>query len=193
MSEPPRQESRAQRWQRVIVHEFFEYLFIFAFLSFFLVSFAWYRRLLLATYHIQYTGYWAPLVEAAVLAKVIMVGDALRMGRGLRHWPLVVPTVYRTILFSLLVVLFSILEHVVGALLHGQKASEGIHQLTNTGWQGLLAWWVLILAAFLPFFTVKEIECAFGPEKVRGLFFGFHRNPTLPSTQKLAEAPKEVP
>jgi hypothetical protein len=38
----------------------------------------------------------------------------------------------------------------------------------------LLAWYVLIIAAFLPFFTVKEIERAFGAEKVRGMFFRGH-------------------
>src|SRR5215467_3140188 len=120
------------KWQNILLHEVFEYLFNFAFLSFFLVSFAWYRRLLLASYHIQYTAYWAPLVEAAILAKVIMIGDALRVARGLRNWPLAVPTLYRTVMFSLLVVLFSVIEHVVGAMVHGKKASEGIAELTIT-------------------------------------------------------------
>jgi hypothetical protein len=175
MSPENETETKRQKWERVLVHEFFEYLFNFAFLSFFLVAFAWYRRLILASYDIHFTAYWAPLVEAAILAKVIMIGDALRMGRRLRNWPLAVPTIYRTVVFSVLVVLFSIAEHVGGALFHGKKASEGIAELTNTGWQGLLAWCVLIIAAFLPFFTVKEIERAFGAEKVRGMFFGQHR------------------
>lgn len=191
MSEPPRQESRAQRWQRVIVHEFFEYLFIFAFLSFFLVSFAWYRRLLLASYHIQYTGYWGPLVSAAVLAKVIMIGDALAIGRRLRNQPLVVPTIYRTVVFSLLVLLFSVAEHVGGALLHGKRPAEGLAELTSTGWSGLLAWYLLILVAFLPFFTVMEIEAAFGRGQVRGLFFSRRGNaPLLPAEVPPAAAPK---
>jgi hypothetical protein len=178
MSETIETETNLQKWQRIFVHEMFEYLFNFAFLSFFLVSFAWYRRLLLASYNIQYSGFWAPLISAAVLAKVIMIGDALRMGRGLRNWPLAVPTIYRTVVFSLLVVLFSVIEHVVGALLHGKKPAEGIAELTNTGWHGLLAWYVLIIVAFLPFFTVKEIEAAFGQSKVRGLFFRKQREET---------------
>src|SRR5689334_12154902 len=92
-------ESKAQKWRTILRHEMFEYLFNFAFLSFFLVSFAWYRRLILATYDIEYTGYWAPLIEAAVLAKVILIGDALRIGHRLRNWPLAVPTIYRTVMF----------------------------------------------------------------------------------------------
>ena len=56
------------------------------------MAFLWYRRLILAEYHVSYTHYWFPLIEAAVLAKVIMVGDILGLGRGLEHKPLILPT-----------------------------------------------------------------------------------------------------
>src|SRR5690348_7543131 len=108
-------ESEARTWRKFLVHEMFEYLFNFAFLAVFLVAFAWYRRLILAAYHIQYLDYWAPLIEAAVLAKVIMIGDALRIGRSFQNKPLAVTTIYRTVVFVVLVVLFSFLEHIVGA------------------------------------------------------------------------------
>src|SRR5579883_997862 len=93
-------ESKAQRWQRILVHEMFEYFFNFAFLAVFLVAFAWYRRLILAAHHIQELGYWAPLIESAILAKVIMIGDALRIGRSFQNRPLAVTTVYRTVVFT---------------------------------------------------------------------------------------------
>ena len=74
-------------WKQKIVHEVIEYWINFAWLVFFLVAFIWYRRLILAEYHVQYTNYLFPLIEAAVLAKMIMVGDLLRLGRGLEHKP----------------------------------------------------------------------------------------------------------
>ena len=57
--------SAAKDWKQIVKREMFEYLFNFAFLAVFLVAFAWYRRLILAKYHIEYSGYWAPLIEAA--------------------------------------------------------------------------------------------------------------------------------
>jgi len=149
----------------------FEYFFNFAFLALFLVAFAWYRRLILAAYHIQYLGYWAPLIESAILAKVIMIGDALRIGRRFDNKPLAVITIYRTVMFTLFALLFSFLEHIVGALIHGKPAVDGIAEIANKGIYEMLAWCVLILAAFLPFFAMKEIERVFGTEKVRGMFF----------------------
>jgi hypothetical protein len=186
-------ETKPRGWKKILAHEMFEYFFNFAFLAFFLVAFAWYRRLLLASYHIEYFGYWAPLIEAAVLAKVIMIGDILHIGGAFRSKPLAVPTIYRTIVFSLLVVLFSVLEHVAGALFHGKKASEGIAELTTTGWQGLLAWYVLIIVAFLPFFTVKEIERVFGEEKIHGMFFRGHVEGVDSLTEDDSDPEKQLP
>jgi hypothetical protein len=164
-------ESRAQKWRRILVHEMFEYFFNFAFLAVFLVAFAWYRRLILATYNIQYLGYWAPLIEAAILAKVVMIGDVLRLGRSFQNKPLAVITLYRTVVFTIFVVLFFFLEHIVGAMIHGKTAADGLAEIANKGIYEVLAWCVLIVAAFLPFFAMKEVERVFGAEKVRGMFF----------------------
>jgi hypothetical protein len=115
------------------------------------------------------------------------------MGRAFRNKPLAITTIYRTILFSLLVVLFSVVEHVVGALIHGKKASEGIAELTTTGWQGLLAWYVLIIVAFLPFFTVKEIERVFGEERIREMFFRGQIETVDSLTEGKSDLAKQLP
>lgn len=164
-------EKKSKRWEKILVHELFEYFFNFVFLAFFLVALAWYRRLLLASYNIDYYDYWAPVIEAAILAKIIMIGDALRMGRRFSNRPLAIPTIYRTILFSILVIIFSFAEKIIGALIHGKTIADGIDEITGKGWDFLLARCVLIIVAFLPFFTMKEIERVFGEERVRGMFF----------------------
>ena len=74
-------------------------------------------------------------------------------------------------MFTLFLVLFSFLQHIVGAMIHGKTATEGIAQIANKGIYEVLAWRVLILAAFLPFFAMEEVERVFGAEKVRGVFF----------------------
>lgn len=160
-----------QTWRHFLARETFEYFLNFTFLALFLVAFAWYRRLILAAYHIQYTGYWMPLIEAAILAKVIMLGEALHIGARFRTRPLAIVTVYRTVVFSLFVGLFLFLEHIADALIHGKSAAEGLAAIAKIGKDELLGSTVMTFAAFLPFFAMKEIERAFGPEKVRTLFF----------------------
>src|SRR5215510_13026256 len=126
-------------WRQKLVHEMVEYYLNFVYLAFFLVAFTWYRRLTLAEYHIQFLEYWVPLIEAAVLAKVIMVGDLLGLGRGLENKPLIWPTFYRTVMFSVWVGVFSVLEETVRGLLHGQGLMGGVAELASKGRYELLA------------------------------------------------------
>src|SRR5262245_55174788 len=148
-----------------------EYYLNFMYLAFFLVAFTWYRRLILAEYDIQFLEYWVPLIEAAVLAKVIIVGDLLGLGRGLENKPLIWPTFYRTVMFSVWVGVFSVLEETVRGLLHGQGLMGGVAELASKGRYELLAKCLVIFCAFIPIFAFKELERVLGEGKLRGLFY----------------------
>ena len=158
-------------WKRRIVEETVDYFFTFAYLAFFLIAFSWYRRLILREYDIQYLEYWVPLIEAAVLAKVIMVGDIFRLGRGFERAPLLVPTFYRTLMFSVCVAVFSVVEHMVGGLLHGKGLTGGLAEIIDKGRYELLAECVVIFCAFVPFFAFKELEVVLGKDRLRALFW----------------------
>lgn len=158
-------------WKRKVLDETVEYYMDFVYLAFFLVAFAWYRRLILAEYDILYSNYWMPLVEAAVLAKVIMLGDLIPFGRGLERKPLLLPTLFRTVLFSVWVGLFSVLERTVRGLLRGDGLTAGLAELASKGRYELLAQCVVIACAFVPFFAFKELEGILGKDRLRELFW----------------------
>lgn len=180
------EEPKPKNWKQIIKHEMVEYYSIFLFLAFFLLSFAWYRHLVLAEFHIKYFGYWGPIFQAAVLAKLIMIGDALRMGRQFRSRSLAVTTIYNTIVFASFVGLFTVLEHLVGALVHGKKMATALDDIASKGWDQLLASSLLVFVAFFPFFAFRELERVLGVGKLRSLFF--HR-PATPEA-KAAEHPE---
>lgn len=158
-------------WKKKIVHEVIEYWINFGYLAFFLIAFAWYRRLILAEYQVLYTDYWFPLIEAAVLAKVIMLGDLLRLGRRLENRPLIFSALFRTVMFSLWVAIFNLVEETVRGLLHGNGLTGGVEEIASRGWYELLSRCVVIFVAFIPFFSFKELERVMGPEKLRALFW----------------------
>src|SRR5215813_4833970 len=158
-------------WKKKIVHELIEYWINFGYLAFFLVAFAWYRRFILAEYQVQYTNYWFPLIEAAVLAKVIMIGDFLRLGHALEQKALILSTLFRTVMFSVWVAIFNVLEETVRGLLHGNGLTGGLEEIASRGWNELLSRCVVIFVAFIPFFAFKELERVLGQDKLRGLFY----------------------
>ena len=158
-------------WKKKVVHELVEYWINFGYLAFFLVAFMWYRRLILAEYQVHYTDYWAPLIEAAVLAKVIMVGDLFRLSRAMENKPLIISALFRTMMFSVWVAIFNVLEETIRGLLHGNGLTGGFEDIASRGWYELLSRCVVIFAAFIPFFSFKELERVMGQEKLRALFW----------------------
>ena len=157
--------------KRAIIHELIEYWFNFAYLAIFLAAFVWYRRLVLAEYDIAYANYWFPIIEAAILAKVIMIGDILRLGRGFEERPLILPTLYRTVVFSVWVALFSVVEATIKGLLHGHGLLGGLEELASKGGYELLSWVLVILVALFPFFALKELERVLGEGNLRRMFW----------------------
>ena len=158
-------------WKQKVAHEMIEYSMNFVYLTLLFGVFTWYRRLILAEYHISYVHYGFSLIEALVLAKVIMLGDILKLGRGLEGKPLIFPTLYQTVVFTVWVALFSVFEETVGGLLHGKGLAGGFSEILGRGTYELLARCMMVFFAFIPFFAFRETERVLGRGKVRELFF----------------------
>src|SRR5262249_22548392 len=127
----------------------------FLYLAIFFGAFAWYRRFILAEYDISYLNYGTAIIEALILAKVIMLGDILGLSRGLENRPLIYPTLYKAVVFSCFVGLFAIVEHVIGGILHGKGAIGGLAELWGEGKYELIARCLVTFLAFIPFFAFR--------------------------------------
>jgi hypothetical protein len=158
-------------WKQKVRAELIEYWIVVAFLAWFFAVFTWYRRLVLAEYHISYTHYWTGLIEALVLAKLILIGDALRLGRRLDGMPLIVPTFWKAVVFSLLVAVFSVLEHTIEGVLRHHGVTAGFEELMSKGKYELLGQSLIMFSVFVPFFACKELERVLGEGQLLKLFF----------------------
>src|SRR5262249_43833119 len=157
-------------WQKFFV-EIRKFGLIAAFLFFFFGAFATYRRLILREYQIDYFQYGYSLIEALVLGKVILLGDLFHLGDRFRGKPLIVPTLYRTFAFSILVLAFAVLEHLVKGFIHGDSAAVVLAEIASTSGAEIVYKIVLFFFAFIPFFEVGEIRNLFEGGKLFELFF----------------------
>jgi hypothetical protein len=160
-------------WKKRLAHELLQYWINFFYLAFFFSAFIWYRRLILAEYRITYLHYGMGIVEALILAKVILLGDALHLGRKFEERPLIYPALHKAVVFSLFVGLFAILEHMIGGVIHGKGLGGGLHEILNEGRDELLARCLLTFFAFIPFFAFKELGRVMGDGKLGALFFHY--------------------
>ncbi|MFO0952109.1 MAG: hypothetical protein U0835_13365 [Isosphaeraceae bacterium] len=146
-------------------------LVVFVYLAAFLGAFTTYRRLVLNEYNIPYLHYGYSLIEALILSKVIVFGSALKIGERFRGRPLIVPTLYKTVSFGVLVVAFSVLEHVVEGWFHGKTTLAAWNAILEQGTWELLARVLVVVVALVPLFAVWETGRAMGEGKLWELFF----------------------
>jgi hypothetical protein len=143
-------------------------LILFVYLSLLLGAFTMYRRLILAEYGIDYFQYGYSLIEALVLAKVIVLGRVLRLGERFQDRPLWVPTLYKTFWFSLLILIFSIVEHAVSGWFHGKA---GLSEIFSQGVWELLARTLVKVVSLVPLLGAWELGRVLGEGKLFELFF----------------------
>jgi hypothetical protein len=153
------------------IQELTKYLMNFVYLACFFGAFTWYRRFILAEYRITYMHYGIAVIEALILAKVILIGDAIHLGRGFEERPLIWPTLYKAVVFTIFVGIFGVFEHAIGGWLHGEGLMGGIHKLMSSGKYELLTRCLITFFAFIPFFAFQELGQVLGEGKIRKLFF----------------------
>jgi hypothetical protein len=151
--------------------ELVEYALIVIYLSVVFATFTIYRRLLLAAHDISYTNYGFALIEALILGKVIMIGSVFRLGRGLEDKPLIFPTLYKTVVFTACVALFTLAEHVVKGLVAGHGIAAEFAEFAAQGYEVIFANLMVVFVALIPFFAMRELGRAVGRERIARLFF----------------------
>jgi hypothetical protein len=153
------------------IHEMIEYWINVVYLTLAFAAFTQYRRFILAAHDIIYENYWVAVIEALILAKVIIIGAVLRLGRGVVVKPLIYPTLYKTVVFTIFVAIFNLLEHVIKGLWKGVGLMGGLDEFLGKGPHELLANSLVVFVAFIPFFGVKELGRVLGQDKIMALFF----------------------
>jgi hypothetical protein len=167
MSSP---DKKKRDWKKILFEELVEYWVNVIYLALVFAVFTWYRRIILAAHDITYTNYWVAVIEALILAKVIMIGGVFHLGRGLEHKPLIYPTLYKTVVFTLFVAVFTLAEHMAKGLWQGKGLAGGIVEYFGNGPHEFLAGCVIIFVAFIPFFAFKEMGRVLGQDKIKALF-----------------------
>ncbi len=159
-------------FKKRVEHEAVAYGINVVYLALFFGVFVWYRRWILASYHITYIHYGIGLIQALILAKVILVGDAIGLGRRFEEMPLIVTALCKTFIFALFAGAFGVLEHTVMGLVHG-KGLEGawLELFGEKSKYELLSRCLVVFAAFIPFFAFRELERVLGEGRIARLLF----------------------
>lgn len=154
----------------------FRQMFVIAtYLGVLLSLFAIHRYLLLGdgslASHIGFS-----FLNAWALAKVILVGQELRIGDNFRNRSLVSVIGIKSAIFAGLLLIFRILEEALIGAVEGKGVYEAVFSghpgLEHNKFQGMVLTCVIMFFALMPFFAYLEFERVLGVKQLLALMFG---------------------
>ena len=154
-----------------VVEELKAYWVITLYLWLFLGCFMIYRWLVMAESGVTYLHFGFALIEAMIIAKVILIGRMFAITRRFDDGPLVLAVAYKCALFAVLVALFTVVEHLVTGWIHHQGLFGGLREFATVGAYEVGARTLMLSVAFVPFFAFWELGRVLGMSRLASMFF----------------------
>jgi hypothetical protein len=165
------QDTAAPSLKARVVEELKVYWVITLYLWLFLGCFMIYRWLVMAESGVTTLHFGFALVEAMVIAKVILIGRLFAFTRRFDSGPLALAVAYKCALFALLVALFTVIEHLVVGWVHHQGLWGGLREFAQVGAYEVGARTLMLTVAFVPFFAFWEMGRVLGMDRLAAMFF----------------------
>jgi hypothetical protein len=163
--------SRLQKAKHVLAEEFRSYMLSFFYFWVLLGTFTVHQDIALREHDISFAPHGWALVNALVLAKVMVVVEKLRLGSRIVPHPLIYPIVIEAFILALLFIGVHVLEHVVAGLVAGERAAASIPLIGGGGFIGLCLAALSVFIALIPFCGFRQLSIALGPGRMRSLLF----------------------
>ena len=165
-------KSRKPSLNAKLYDELRRFLMIFSYLWLVFLVFLVHEWIVLADNHIGFKFYGFAAINALVLSKIMLIAEGLRFGERFDDKPLIIPIAYKSVLFSVLLVVAYILEETALGLFHGKSVAESFPQIGGGSVVGALCVTGLLCIALVPFFAFREIGRAIGETEFRALMLG---------------------
>jgi hypothetical protein len=101
---------------------------------------------------IEFAPWGIAVVTAAVLAKFMLLGNAMRIGGRNTTSPLIRPTLRNAFAFLVLLIIMTIIEEAVVGLFHHRSIATSLSELAGPRLEETIAGFVIMLLVLIPFF-----------------------------------------
>jgi len=155
-----------------LIEEFKRFLVMFVYLWVLFGLFALHEKIVLRESGLDFTRQGFALINALVLAKVMLIAEGLGLGRHLTSRALIYPILLQSFAFTVVFILFHVLESVVVGMIHGETAAASVPLIGGGGFVGLLCVAVIFFFALMPFFAFREVSRKLEPGRLNALLFG---------------------
>lgn len=159
------QQSRKARLVERARHEIIEYLAISGYLCICFSAILFYKAAVLHSEGIEFSPYGFALVKALISAKFIMLLQGLKLGeRGLSDGGLVQKIFAKALLFTIFLLVLTVIEEIVVGHFHHRSVSVVLIGLTSGRGLEVIASSILLFLIMIPYFAYREVAPSLWPE-----------------------------
>ena len=166
-------DGKKKSFKEKFKEEFIEYWINVLYLSIYFGVFITYKRLILLQNNIDFEQYGTAFFNAFVLGKVVSIIGMTKIGKKTLNANLSIITLYKTVIFTLCLLVFNTLEEFVSGYFKTDSLQGAtdylIHHLITYEHAGRL---LIMFTCFIPFFAFKELAKVIGHKKIIDLYFG---------------------
>lgn len=111
------------------------------------------------------------VINALVMAKVMLLAELFDVARRFRDWPVIVTILVEAACYTVLFLAVHALERVLVGVYHGESVSTSMPSFGGGGLAGLLTVAAITFVSLLPFFTFKHVARIIGPDRMKAILF----------------------
>jgi len=172
MAEQPTLSERARNLKQNALLEYKRFLGIFLYLWVVFALLSIHESIIRAQHNLDFTAHTFAVINAFVLAKVLLVGEYLHLGAGFKEKPLVYPVLYKSFVFSIFLTGFHVAERMIVGMIRGKTFAESFSAIGGGRLEAILSIGALSFVMLIPFFAFRELGRVIGHEELRALFYG---------------------
>lgn len=154
-----------------IIDEFKELATLTAYLYVCFAVVIYFKASILAAENIPFAPLGVAIVKAVICAKFMMVGHALNLGSRFRNHPLIVPTLYKSFMFLVLLVVLTVIEEIVVGLFHGKTVADSFAEIAGGTLHQIAATCAVMMLILMPYFAFRTLGELVGDRYLVRLFF----------------------
>ena len=178
MSTPGHAGSRGHQLKERAIDEVRRFAALFVYLWILFGLFVLNERIVLRQQGIGFSSQGFAIINALVLAKVMLIAEDLNLGHWLDKRPLIYPILHDSLLFTVLFIVFHVLEKVVIGLFEGGSLANSIPAIGGGGMAGLMCVAAILFVTLIPYFGFSIVSRAMGPGRLKTMLFGTTRGPS---------------
>ena len=133
----------------------------------------WIENLFLEDKGISLGNFLGPSIGALIVGKVLLIADMLPVVNVFQNRPLIYNALWKTLLYSLVALLFRSAEEFIPLALETRNIPVGFGRyLAETHWPRFWATQAFLTMVLFIFVASREFVVAVGTKRARQLFFG---------------------